>query len=84
MFLNLLSYGNQKVTPQEIFEYKHTWLRNAHISPIGEWSEYPAKQWCRKNLEQKDWHFISYTAVYEHSIAFRLEEDQKKFEGSFK
>lgn len=72
------------MTPQEIFEYKHTWLPSAHIKAIDEWSEYAVKHWCRQNIDQKDWHFIRYTDIYEHSVALRLEEDVLRFEAQFK
>ena len=72
------------MTPLEIYEYKFTWLKGAHNAPFDESLEYSVKNWCRQNLEQKDWHFIAFTDMYEHSIAFRLEEDLKKFEEIFK
>lgn len=69
------------MTPQEIFEYKHKWLSTGRICAlVGDWSEYPAKQWCKENVEPHRWHFSKYVSpADEHSFCFEREEDYNAF-----
>ena len=67
------------MTPQEIFEYKHTWLKTGYMKPVDEWLEYTAKGWCREHLESHRWHFTKWVDVYDHGFWFELEEEYKAF-----
>jgi hypothetical protein len=72
------------MTPQEIYEYKFTWLRSCTSTiAISEGEELDAKRWCRTHLQPHQWHFVSFTDHYEHSIAFEHEEHLKAFEAAF-
>ena len=72
------------MSPQERFEYKTKWMQN-NSNPVEVHSdrEFDAKQWCKKNLEQHQWHFSKYTDVYEDTFYFETEEMQYQFEKSF-
>jgi hypothetical protein len=62
------------MTPIEIFEYKLKWLKESNnVVSFDEFIEYEVKNWCRKNLKQHQWHFTSYTDIYEHSVNFETE-----------
>ena len=72
------------MTPLEIFEYKHKWLKTCNsIFSIDEYLEYPAKSWCRFNLKPHQWHFSKYTDVYEDTFYFETEELLKRFKMEF-
>jgi hypothetical protein len=68
------------MTPQEIYEYKFTWLKscNSYVK-VNEDHDYLVKDWCKKNLKQHQWHFVRYTDIYEHTICFETEEFKSQF-----
>jgi hypothetical protein len=68
------------MTPQEIFEYKFTWLKNAHIVTIDEYLDLEGKRWCRENIQKHKWSFSKYTGVYEHSFYFEEGNTAEAFE----
>ena len=72
------------MTPQEIFEYKKSWL-TAGGNPVRIHSDLDieGKQWCRKNLERHQWSFQSYTGVYEHTFWFEDLKASQQFEQEF-
>jgi hypothetical protein len=73
------------MTPQEIFDYKTQWMMNSkHYVKINEDADFDAKQWCKKNLEQHQWHFTRYTDVYEHTMYFETAEMKENFEKGYK
>lgn len=73
------------MTPQERFDYKTKWMQNSsNAVKIHSDLEFDAKQWCKKNLEQHQWHFSKYTAVYEDTFYFEDEVTQKEFKKEFK
>lgn len=72
------------MTPQEIFDYKTSWLKDCHnISTVHDDLEFDAKRWCKENLQQHQWSFTKFTDIYEHSIHFEKEEFKTKFEKEF-
>lgn len=62
------------MTPQEISEYKQKWMSNGGYDiSIHCDLEDAGKNWCKKNLEPREWKFVKYTDHYEHTFYF---EDQ--------
>lgn len=71
------------MTPQEIFDYKTSWLKNCrNISVVHDDLEFDAKRWCKTNLKQHQWDFVKFTDVYEHSIYFETTDMKDDFERS--
>jgi hypothetical protein len=72
------------MTPQEIFEYKTKWMEiSSNPVEVHSDREFDAKQWCKKNLEQHQWHFSKYTDVYEDTFYFETVESKDIFEKEF-
>jgi hypothetical protein len=69
------------MTPQERFDYKTKWMQTSS-NPIKIHSdlEFAAKQWCKTNLEQHQWHFSKYTDVYEDTFYFESADHARKFD----
>lgn len=73
----------KRMTPQEIFDYKTTWLKGCrNISTFHTDLKYDAKAWCKANLKQHQWSFCEFTDVYEHSIYFETADMKDNFERS--
>jgi hypothetical protein len=71
--------------PLEIVDYKTKWLKDCNnISTFDSDLEFDAKRWCRENLKQHQWDFCKFTAVYEHSIYFEMNEFKTEFEKEFR
>jgi len=72
------------MTPQEQFDYKLKWMGlNSNFVKIHSDHEFDAKQWCKNNLEQHQWHFSKYTDMYEDTFYFEDEYIQNKFKEEF-
>ncbi len=72
------------MTPQEVFDYKTTWLSNGG-NPVKVHSDLDieGKYWCRQNIERHQWSFTSYTGVYEHTFHFESKDHADKFSKHF-
>jgi hypothetical protein len=69
------------MTPQEIFDYKTSWLKNClNIVSVHDDLEFEAKRWCKNNLKQHQWSFHKFTDIYEHSFYFETVEMKNEFE----
>lgn len=66
-------------TPQDISDYKMKWRENAYTVPIHSDLDWRCKDWCRKNLQRKEWSMDTHTDVYEHTFRFEKEEHAKAF-----
>lgn len=72
------------MTPQEISDYKMSWLSNGGYSVrVHSDLDWQGKNWCRKHLGRHQWSFRSWTDVYEHTFIFEDQEISKKFESEF-
>jgi hypothetical protein len=72
------------MTPQERFEYKTKWMQaSSNLVKIHSDLEFDAKQWCKKNLQQHQWGFSKYTAVYEDTFYFETIDMKEQFEKEF-
>lgn len=72
------------MTPQERFDYKLRWMElNSNSVKVHSDSEFDAKRWCKTNLDQHQWHFTKYTAVYEDTFHFESSVTCKLFEKEF-
>ena len=72
------------MTPQEINEYKLRWMGSSPYS-VRLHSDLAdkGKTWARRNLERHQWKFDTWTANYEHTFHFELEEHSLKFVKQF-
>lgn len=71
------------MTPQEIADYKTTWLKNAHVVKIHSDLDVQGKDWCRRYLERHQWAFAGYTDMYEHTFYFEFENHANQFKEHF-
>lgn len=65
-------------TPQEIFEYKQSWLPGISV-PIHSDLDVQGKTWCRKNLQRYQWSVTTWTAPYEHTFHFENQDAADSF-----
>lgn len=73
------------MTPQEIFEYKHRWMKaNSFDVEVNEDFDFDGKEWCKANLQQHQWNFIRFSDVYSHMFCFEHEDDMERFEEFYK
>lgn len=73
------------MTPQEISEYKAKWKNNAWSWYIDPDADIFAKDWCRRNLEKKDWSFESHARPDDwHKIMFREHHMLHLFQGHYR
>jgi len=72
-----------KMTPQEIFEYKRSWLERSYQVDVHSDLDVQCKRWCRGNLNRWEWSMEPYTDVYSHSFYFESEKNAKWFEEKF-
>ena len=72
------------MTPQEQYDYKTHWM-NKTPHPVRLHSDLAdkGKTWARRNLERHQWKFDTWTANYEHTFHFELEEHSLKFVKQF-
>lgn len=68
------------MTPQDRFDYKLQWMKlNSNPVIVHSDNEFNAKQWCKTNLEQHQWHFSKYTDVYQDTFYFESADICKLF-----
>jgi len=72
-----------KMTPQEIFEYKRSWLPSSYDVTVHSDLDIQCKDWCRKNLNRWEWSCDTYTDVYAHTFHFEHDLQGKEFAGKF-
>lgn len=66
-------------TPQEIYEFKFTWLQGSYNVEVDELHEYACKIWCRLHCAKEDWHLYRYTDHYKHTFCFRYKNVAEAF-----
>jgi hypothetical protein len=72
------------VTPLEIFEYKRKWMSgSSNYVLVHSDLEFEAKQWCKANLKQHQWHIVKYTDHYEDTFLFQTKEFKDAFEKGY-
>jgi hypothetical protein len=72
-----------KMTPQEIFEYKRSWLEHSYQVDVHSDLDVQCKHWCRHNLNRWEWSMETYTDVYSHSFYFENDLHAKEFARKF-
>lgn len=72
-----------KATPQEISDYKNSWMKNNFPVRLHSDLDVKGKDWCRRNLERWQWKMNTYTDVYEHTFHFEHKEDADDFREAF-
>jgi nuclear transport factor 2 (NTF2) superfamily protein len=71
------------MTPQELFEYKKSWLPGYNVQVDFD-SDVWGKDWCRKRLERHQWSFDKYTMPDDsHTFSFENEDDADDFFRSY-
>jgi peroxiredoxin len=71
------------MTPQQRFDHKISWMRNATLVTIHSDNEHAAKRWCKRNAQQHQWHCVRYTDMYEHTFYFEQMHTAKAFEQEY-
>ena len=72
-----------KMTPQEVFEYKRSWLKKGYQVDVHSDLDVQCKSWCRGNLNRWEWSMEPYTNVYSHSFYFENDLHGKEFARKF-
>jgi len=57
------------MTPQEIFEYKQSWLPGHTVRLHSDVVD-RGKTWCKRQCEKYEWSCTTWTNVYEHTFRF--------------
>ena len=70
------------MTPQEIFDYKLTWLPG-YVVTLHSDLDWEGKRWCRRNLERHQWSFSAWTDMYEHTFYIENKIAAQNFELEF-
>lgn len=68
----------QKMTPQEIHEYKLKWKPGYSVKLHSDRVD-QGKTWCRRKLQRHQWSMSEWTNVYEHTFHFENKETSQKF-----
>lgn len=70
------------MTPQQIVDYKRKWMPGIVVTLHSD-LESVGKDWCKKQCEKYEWHFKSYTDIYQHSFMFENIKAAQNFEMEF-
>jgi hypothetical protein len=73
----------EKATPQQIADYKNSWMKNAYPVRLHSDLDVKGKDWCRKYLDRWQWKMNTWTDVYEHTFYFEWEKDSIAFKENF-
>jgi len=57
------------MTPQEIFEYKQSWLPGHTVTLHSDVVD-RGKTWCKRQCEKYEWSCTTWTGPYEHTFHF--------------
>lgn len=72
------------MTPQEVFEYKQSWLANAWSSYIDPDADVWAKDWCRRHTTREEWSFTKHARQDDwHMILFHNKSDWMAFKAAY-
>jgi hypothetical protein len=70
------------MTPQQIFDYKREWMPG-HVVTLHSDLTSAGKDWCKRQCEKQEWHFKSYTDIYQHTFMFENIKAAQNFEMEF-
>jgi phage-related protein len=74
-----------KMTPQEIADYKRAWLMtDSNDVRIHSDLRDQAKDWCKENLNKWEWSWNAYSNVYEDTFLFEDKFASDSFKERFK
>jgi hypothetical protein len=70
------------MTPQEVFDYKTSWLMSRQYYTITAHSDLfrDCLRWCRDNVSRHKWSYSEYTDVWEHTFYFEEEQTALAFD----
>ena len=66
-------------TPEQIDEYKNSWIPNGYSVNVKHTHDVKGKDWCRHNLERWMWRMQAFTDENHHTFLFEHKKDADEF-----
>ena len=72
-----------KMTPNEIVDYKRSWMNTATEVRLHSDLRLHGIEWCKGHCEQWEFNFTLWTGHYEHTFAFEDANTAREFKDRF-